>query len=91
MSKTATLIGRAAGSMAGDARHYRLSEPLEGNEYVVVSAVEHHVGFFPIIETYIFPADETGKVTNWGELFGSFKGDTNHEKALNGAGYEVSK
>jgi hypothetical protein len=91
MSKTATLIGRAAGSMAGDARHYRLSEPLEGNEHVVVSAVEHYFGFTPIIETYIFPADEKGKVIGWGELPGSFQGDTNHEKALSRAGYEVSK
>lgn len=55
-------------------------------EYVWVSAA--HV-VFSGPETYIFPCNAEGEVTNWGELPGSFKGDLDHEEALRGAGYEV--
>lgn len=86
-TKTATLVKSGLPSFTGDARLYRLSEPLDGNEYVVVSAT---VAMFSGPETYIFAADETGKVTGWSELSGSFRGDLDHQAALQGAGYEVS-
>lgn len=35
-------------------------------------------------ETYVFPSDENGKVTDWGELDGSFKGDLDHGRAIEG-------
>jgi len=35
-------------------------------------------------ETYIFPSNEEGKVLSWMELPGSFRGEINHEKALDG-------
>lgn len=91
MSKTATRI-RTTGlnNMHGDARLYQLSEPLEGHDYVVVSAVDDTRGIYPICETYIFGADSSGHITDWGELPGSFQGDTNHAVALEGAGYEVA-
>ena len=68
-------------------RHYQLSEPLEGTEFVVVSA---SVVPFGAPETYIFPADAAGEVTDWGELDGSYRGGLDHEKALRNAGYDVA-
>lgn len=80
-----------------EAKWYRLSPPLvsegwEGTEthrYVVVSASDRPD--FGICETYIFPCDETGKITGWLELPGSFQGGLDHEAALQGAGYVVVK
>lgn len=84
-AKTATLVKKLNG-FHGEARLYRLSEPLDGNEHVAVSAV---VVPYSGPETYIFPADSDGKVASWGELDGSFRGSLDHEEALHGAGYEV--
>ena len=53
--------------------------------YVIVSAVHDHL----INETFIFPADESGSVIDWGELDGSLRGATSHQKALEGAGYKL--
>ena len=53
--------------------------------YVIVSAVHDHL----IHETFIFPADESGSVIDWGELDGSLRGTTSHQKALEGAGYKL--
>lgn len=86
MSKTATQIHKRLQEMSGDARLYQLSEPHEGNEYVVVSGISNNWG----TETYIFPADASGEITDWGELYGSFKGSIDHAEALRGAGYEVA-
>lgn len=88
MSKVATQVDRRVRGMAGDARLYRLNEPLSGHLYVVVSAVDERPAY-RVHETYIFGADHTGKVTDWGELPGSYKGGTDHEAALRNAGYEV--
>lgn len=65
---------------------YRLDPPLDGHEYVVVSAAT--VMGEP--ETYIFPSDADGNVTSWGELDGSFKGALDHQAALRGAGYDLA-
>lgn len=57
-------------------------------EYVIVSAT-----FVPFVggeETYIFPATPDGEIDDWGELPGSFKGEQDHDKALERAGYEVT-
>lgn len=87
-TKTATRLTVNRGrDFSGDARLYRLSEPLEGHTHVIVSAVASVY----VTETYIFPADESGEVTDWGELPGSFRGDTDHEQALNNAGYDVTE
>ena len=79
----------------GEMRLYRLDPPLSDEysesspfEYVVVSATH---AMFSGPETYIFPADETGEITSWGELDGSFKGALDHEQALRNAGYEVAE
>lgn len=83
----------------GDARLYRLSVPVEVDEYgghgvketnfVVVSAVM--MAEYGVCETYVFAADEDGKPYNFLELDGSFKGALDHARALNNAGYEVTK
>lgn len=96
---TATRI--KALSMRGDADQalYRLDPPYalvdwDGNptgdttEHVMVSATNV---MFSGPETYIFPADEHGEVTDWGELPGSYKGGYDHAEALNGLGYEVPR
>lgn len=81
----------------GDARLYKLTTPIikEGwdeedppqtYKYVVVSAT---VVMFSGPETYIFGADKDGKVLDWCELNGSFRGGLDHTKALENAGYEV--
>lgn len=93
---TATEI-RKLTTMRGDASLYKLSEPLDGNEYVMVSAVDLASQFESIraydldaTETYIFPANELGEVLDWGELDGSQKGTLDHSVALRDAGYEVA-
>lgn len=83
--KTATFVKNLKG-FTGYASLYKLSEPLMDNEYVVVSATHAmHTG----AETFIFPADSEGKVTDWGELEGSYRGGLSHEEALEGAGYSI--
>ena len=54
--------------------------------YVVVSASSV---MFSGPETYIFPADKTGEIVDWGELDGSYKGDLSHYEALMNAGYTI--
>jgi hypothetical protein len=95
--RRATLVRHLA-NFTGDARLYRLDPPLSIDngwdedtkgcvaEYVVVSATH---AMFSGPETYIFPADADGNVTNWGELAGSYRGGLDHEAALSGAGYEA--
>ncbi|WP_280350401.1 hypothetical protein [Nocardia abscessus] len=100
MTGTATYIKRPTG-YNGDARLYRLDPPLKyesygengfetsETEYVIVSALSAAFDTGDA-ETYIFPADENGEVTSWGELRGSIRGFYDHELALKGAGYELS-
>lgn len=99
-SKTATLLRQMVRS-GGDVRLYRLSPPaaeavwdndtqdytVKPVEFVVVSAaVIRNSG----PETYIFASDESGNITDWVEMTGSFRGGLDHAKALRGAGYEVA-
>ena len=87
--KTATLITVKPG-MRGEYRLYRLSEPLEGHEFVLVSAIHTmfdagHPG------TYIIPSNEAGTITDWSALPGSIQGVYDHAQALAGAGYELAR
>lgn len=82
MAEKATFIRDITG-FTGDAKLYRTTD----QGHVVVSATVVPFGGGP--ETYIFPADENGKVTDWGELDGSYKGGLDHATALLNAGYEV--
>ena len=89
MRRTATFIMDVErAEVRGDQRLYKVDPPMvdddgESHEYVVVSAV---TGWFE--ETYIFPADENGRITDWGELEGSTGGIYDHAGALGAAGYD---
>jgi hypothetical protein len=98
-TKTATPIRRLSG-WQGKATLYKLSEQLEGNTHVIVSAVDLSSRYmrhpddttpnYMLIETDIFAATEDGEVADWMELPGSQKGTLDHAEALRGAGYEVA-
>ncbi|HMR72935.1 MAG TPA: hypothetical protein PKD68_02910 [Candidatus Saccharibacteria bacterium] len=89
----ATLIRGSLPEFVGHASLYRIFPEVtyyadgvkHTTNYVIVSAVHYY--FFR--ETYIFPADESGSVIDWGELDGSRKGTTSHQKALEDAGYNI--
>lgn len=81
MSKTAKLIKSNLPNFSGNAALYETSD----QGFVIVSAIDEYV-----TETYIFPADADGNVTDWGELDGSYKGGTSHRVALAGAGYTIT-
>jgi hypothetical protein len=81
----------------GEAVLFELDPPLEEkpwdendkserHRYVVVSAT---TAMMSGPETYIFPATKTGRIKDWGELPGSFRGGLSHEEALRRAGYSV--
>ena len=81
----------------GDIQHklWQLSEPVnagwgeEGKttEYVVTSA--SNMVFLDEPETYIFPSDSDGEITEWSEMDGSYRGGLDHEQAIRGAGWEI--
>ena len=90
----ATLILEDLPEFVGHASLYRIFPEVAYDDggvvmhttnYVIVSAVHDHL----IHETFIFPADESGSVIDWGELDGSLRGTTSHQKALEGAGYKL--
>ena len=95
MNEKATFI-RDLDGFTGEAKLYKLDPPMEETDfdnevvgrhkYVVVSAT---VAMFTGPETYIFPSDENGNVTSWGELEGSYRGGLDHETALKNAGYSI--
>jgi hypothetical protein len=89
-TKTATLMRDVSqqNGARGVQHLYRLDPPLLGAEMVVVSAIDSAFDT-GIPETYIFPADESGQVADWGELPGSYRGAADHGQALRNAGYEV--
>jgi len=96
----ATLIRNKVAGFRGSAKLYRVEPPVAYSVYtgggLVESKTDHViVSAVPAAfdtgesETYIFPADPSGEILNWGELEGSFRGDMDHDRALKGAGYEV--
>lgn len=83
----ATLIKDNLPEFNGSAALYKLDPPLDGNEFVIISAAEvPYTG----PETYIFPASEDGQIAEWMELDGSFRGGLDHAEALAGAGYKIA-
>lgn len=85
----ATFVRKVEGNRA-DQCLWRLSEPYVLNryedeplsvDYVITSAV---VAPYSGAETYVFAANEDGKVLDWGELRGSFRGELNHDEAIAG-------
>lgn len=88
-TKTATLI-TIKPWRHGEYRLYRLSEPLEGNEFVLVSAIRTMFDT-GLPETYILPSNEAGTITDWTELSGSIQGVYDPAQVLAGAGYELAR
>jgi hypothetical protein len=72
----------------GDQRLYHLDPPLDGHEYVVSSAI---VVPYSGPETYVFPANSDGAITNWTELSCSARGELDPEAAIRRAGYEIER
>ena len=90
----ATLIREDLPEFVGHASLYRIFPEVAYDDggvmhttnYVIVSAVQDH----PINETFIFPADESGSVIDWGELDGSSRRRAiSHQQALEDAGYKL--
>ena len=86
---TATKL-KAISGMKGVAFLYRCEPPMpdydnKAHEYVVVSAAD---AMFSGPETYIFPANADGEITDWGEMPGSFRGSLDHNQALRNVDYE---
>lgn len=86
---TATFISEQVSPTRAMQRLYAMSPPLAGHAHVVVSAA---VVFLSGPETYIFPSDASGDITDWTELEGSQRG-TLDGAVLAGLGYseEVAK
>lgn len=86
--KKAVFIKDVSARLGVDQKLYEMKPKFKGHKYVVVSAI---LCPFDTLrsETYIFPADRDGNITDWGQLPGSFRGEMNHAKALDGAGYEI--
>jgi hypothetical protein len=82
----ATLIKKGTSSSGAMWECFQLDPPLAGHEYVRVSAV---IAPFSGPETYLFPADSDGEVTDWGELEGSYRGGLDINEALHRAGYDT--
>jgi len=87
--RVATKLKSISG-MKGEAFLYRCDPPMldydnKVHEYVVVSAA---FAAYSGPETYIFPANADGEITDWGEMPGSFQGSYDHNQALRNANYE---
>lgn len=86
----ATLIKKIE-RFPGRASLYRLEPPLEDGEdrhgLVIASAANCPITGRP--ETYLFPANEDGEVTDWCELGGSQKGTLSHGDVFADIGYEI--
>jgi len=80
--KQRTLIKDLPVSPSGAAQKLWRVTDGDSAHYVVTSAV---YAMFSGPETYVFPADDNGVITDWGELEGSFQGALDHERAI--AGY----
>ena len=86
---TASFV-RRLDDFRGDARLYKLSEPISYGQAETDHIVASAVTVLGRPETYLFPADAQGEILDWLELPGSLKDTLRHEEALAAAGYEVT-
>lgn len=76
---------------------YQVDPPIEGHEYVILSTsywkgsdlIRDLIDETLVKETYIFPADKDGKISDWLELEGSQKESICHAEILLDAGYTI--
>lgn len=86
MNETTATFIRDLQDTHDNAKLWKLSRPFRPEysdrsvEYVVSSAV-HVLG---IPESVLYSADSNGEVLSWSELPGSFRGDLNHQEAIDG-------
>ena len=81
--KTALVVKE--GLLRGAASLYRMDPPYEGQEYVIASSIDNMWGF----ETYLFPSNPSGEVTDWLEMEGSQRGTDSHYEIFSGIGYTI--
>lgn len=86
--KIARLLKSNLRGFTGTAHLYKLRPSHERAKFVVVSQTN---AMFTGAETYIFPANRKGEVTNWGELSGSVRGSYSPESVLESLGYTIEK
>lgn len=87
-----------------DARIFKVEPPLEGYDFVRVSATDmsdtkrimkkynsYNQSDYDCLqpETYIFGCNCSGDIISWAELDGSYRGGMSHAQALQNAGYEI--
>jgi hypothetical protein len=94
----ATFVKDVSENFIGTARLYRVDPPIAHSydfeketytahaDFIVSSAVN---AYCDGPETYLFAADENGKILDWSELEGSFRGGLDCDKAIRDAGYEL--
>ena len=88
---TATYVKTLEARVDGQIKKlYKLDPALNEIEYVVVSAIPCAFDTGEP-ETFIFSADETGDITSFSDLEGSFQGSIDIPKALKGLGYKIKK
>lgn len=66
---------------------YKLSEPLEGHTYIIVSAMRYPGK----PDTLIFPSTRGGTIADFETLLGSTDGTADHATALKAAGYQITE
>lgn len=96
--RTAIFVRDVSEEFTGRAYLYRVSPPVawvewaEGGRkrrrasWIIVSATA-----FLGAETYLFPANQEGRIRDWNELDGSRNGTLDIEGTLRAAGYEVKE
>lgn len=103
--KKATYMGIGSQTLDHEIRVFHVEPPLDGYEYVSVSARDmsemtsrlasglqiptDYLGIDLEPETFIFGCNISGTVVSWAELEGSFRGEMNIARALQNAGYTI--
>jgi hypothetical protein len=97
--KRATLIKEDLKRFTGLADLFRVSPPIASEEYNEYGKLTKKKYKYVIVsctsvpfsgpETYIFPADKTGKILSWLELPGSKHGNFTIDAVLEDLGYTV--
>lgn len=61
---------------------------IEGHKYIITSASDVQ---FSGPETYMFASDENGKIIDWCELPGSYRGGLDHKNCFKNIGYSTNE
>jgi hypothetical protein len=69
----------------GNAKLYKMNPAYEGHDFVRASAANVP---YSGDEVYLFPSDEKGNISDFGELDGSYRGGLDFSKVIKDIGYE---